>query len=49
MSMLDLRSYMRRKSDLPYNIDQSHAFNFDTTPYTLNDNVNTNQFDWIIW
>ena len=36
-----LRLYVRRKSDLPLYIDQIHAFYFDTTPYTLNDNVNT--------
>ena len=38
-----LRPYVRRKSDLPLFIGQihHHAFYFDTTPYTLNDN----QFD----
>ena len=36
-----LRPYVRRKSDLPLYIDQIDAFYFDTTPYTLNDNVNT--------
>ena len=36
-----LRPYVRRKSELPLYIDQIHAFYFDTTPYTLNDNVNT--------
>ena len=45
-----LRPYVRRKSDLPKYIGQIHAFYFDTTPYTLNDNVNTksvwlNKFD----
>ena len=34
-----LRQYVRRKIDLPLYIGQIHAFNFDTTPYTLNDNV----------
>ena len=34
---------MRRKSDLPLYIGQIHAFYFDTTPYTLNENVNTKQ------
>ena len=32
---------MPRKSDLPLYIGQIHAFYPDTTPYTLNDNVNT--------
>ena len=32
---------MRRKSDLPLYIGIIHDFYFDTTPYTLNDNVNT--------
>ena len=36
-----LRPDVRRKSDLPLYIGQIHAFYFDTTPYTLNDNVNT--------
>ena len=36
-----LRPYVRRKSDLPLYLGQSHAFYFDTDPYTLNDNVNT--------
>ena len=34
------RPCVRRKSDLPLYIGQIHAFNFDTTPFTLNDNVN---------
>ena len=38
---LPLRPYVRRKSDLPLYIGKIHAFYFDTTPYTLNDNVNT--------
>ena len=38
---INLRPYVRRKSDLPLYIDQIHIFNFDTTPATLNDNVNT--------
>ena len=38
---LDLRQYVRRKSDLPLYIGQMYAFYFDTTPNTLNDNVNT--------
>ena len=33
--------YVRRKNDLPLYIGQIHAFYLDTTPYTLNDNVNT--------
>ena len=36
-----LRPYVRRKSDLPVYIGQIYAFYFDSTPYTLNDNVNT--------
>ena len=36
-----LRPYVRRKSDLPLYIGQIHAFYFETTPYTLNDTVNT--------
>ena len=36
-----LRPYVRRKSDLPLSIGQIYAFYCDTTPYTLNDNVNT--------
>ena len=36
-----LRPYVRRKSDLPLYVGQIHAFYFDTTLYTLNDNVNT--------
>ena len=36
-----LRPYVRRKSDFPLYIGQIHAFYFDTTPYTLNDNLNT--------
>ena len=36
-----LRPYVWRKSDLPLDIGQIHAFYFDTHPYTLNDNVNT--------
>ena len=36
-----LRPYVRRKSDLPLYISQIYAFYFDTTPNTLNDNVNT--------
>ena len=36
-----LRPYVRRKSNLPLFIGKIHAFYFDTTPYTLNDNVNT--------
>ena len=35
-----LRVYVRGKSDLPLYIGQIHNFYFDTTPYTLNDNVN---------
>ena len=35
-----LRPYVRRKSDLPLYIGQINAFYFDTTPYTLKDNVN---------
>ena len=38
---MPLRPYVRRKSDLPLKIGQIHAFHFDTTPYTLNDNMNT--------
>ena len=35
------------KVDLPLYeyIGQIHAFYFDTTPYTMNDIVNTKQFD----
>ena len=46
---------MRRKSDLPLYIGQIHAFYFDTTSYTLNDNVNTksiwlnNSIDVCLW
>ena len=40
-SHCNLRLDVRRKSDLPLYIGQIHAFYFDTTPYTLNDNVNT--------
>ena len=36
----NLRPDVRRKSDLPLHIGQIHAFYFDTTPYTLNDDVN---------
>ena len=36
-----LRPYVRRKRDLPLYIGQIHAFYFDTTPYILNDYVNT--------
>ena len=36
-----LRPYVQRKSDLPLYIGQIHAFYFNTTPYTLNDDVNT--------
>ena len=49
MYTLLLRPYVQRKSDLPLYVGQIHAFYFDTTPYTLNDNVNTKSFDWIIW
>ena len=41
LNIKQLRPYVRRKSDLPLYIGQIHAFYFDTTPYTLNDNVNT--------
>ena len=41
VSSYKLRLYVWRKSDLPLYIGQTHAFYFDTTPYTLNDNVNT--------
>ena len=44
-----LRPYVRRKSDLPLYIDQIQAFYFDTTPYTLNDKVNTKSVWLIIW
>ena len=41
MKTLPLRPYVRRKSDLPLYIGEINAFYFDTTPSTLNDNVNT--------
>ena len=41
LTILALRSYVRGKSDLPLYIGEIHDFYFDTTPYTLNDNVNT--------
>ena len=36
-----LRPYLQHKSDLPLYIGQIRAFYIYTTPYTLNDNVNT--------
>ena len=39
------RLYVLRKSDIPLYFGQILAFYFDTTPYTLNDNVNTKSFD----
>ena len=46
-----LRLYVRRKSGLHLHIDQIHAFYFDTTTYTLNDNVKTKRrrSDPVLW
>ena len=40
IGQMNLRPYVRRKSDLPLYIGQIHDIYFDTTPVTLNDNAN---------